>query len=239
MSETAFVAGAAGVIGRRLVPLLIEGGWRVVGTTRSAERAKGLREAGAEAVLVDVYDAAALTAAVVAARPRVVVHQLTDLPRGVDPSRIDEVRARNARMRDEGTRNLVAAAVAAGVERLVAQSIAFAYAPGPQPYDETSPLDVTATGGAGINARGVASLEAQVLAAPLVGIVLRYGRFYGPGTGAEAPPGPGALHVDDAARTARDAMTIGERGVYNIVEADGYASVEKAARGLGWRAGPR
>ncbi len=236
MTETVFLAGAAGVIGQRLVPLLIAAGWRVFGTTRSAERAEALRVAGAEPVLVDVYDASALTAAVVAARPRVVMHQLTDLPRGLEPSHIDEARARNARMREEGTRNLVAAAVEAGAEKLVAQSIAFACAPGPKPYLETSPLDVHATGGAGINARGVASLEAHVLAAPLVGIVLRYGRFYGPGTGVDAPAGPGSLHVDDAAQAALVAMTTGERGIYNIVEDDGFASVEKAARGLGWRA---
>ena len=97
------VAGAAGAIGRQLVPMLIEAGHIVSGTTRSAERATSLREQGAHAVVVDVFDADALRAAVVEARPQVVIHQLTDLAAGFGP---EQLRA-NARLRQVGTRNLM------------------------------------------------------------------------------------------------------------------------------------
>jgi nucleoside-diphosphate-sugar epimerase len=147
-----------------------------------------------------------------------------------------EARIRNARIREVGTRNLVMAAVAAGVKRLVAQSIAFAYAPGPLPYDEESPLNVAAADAAdALTARAVASLEQQVLGAPLVGIVLRYGKFYGPGTGFDVRPGGGLVHVDAAADAARRAVTRGRPGVYNIAESDGTVSSRKAEGELGWR----
>lgn len=146
---------------------------------------------------------------------------------------------RNARIREIGTHNLLVAAIAAGVKRLVAQSIAFAYAPGPLPCDETAPLNVDAPDRAGLTARGVASLEKQVLAAPLEGIILRYGKFYGPGTGFDQPARGGAVHVDAAADAARRAVTRGTRGIYNIAEEDGTVSSRKAVRELGWQAGFR
>ncbi len=230
-----FLAGASGVIGRRLLPLLAADGWVVFGTTRSAANADDLRALGATPVVVDVFDAPALERALADARPQVVVHQLTDLPDGLDPARIAEALPRNARIRDLGTRNLVAAAVAAGARRLVAQSIAFAYAPGEKPYREDAPLNVQAAGTAGITARGVESLERQVLEAPLEAIVLRYGRLYGPGTGVARPPEGGPLHVDAAAHAALLAMTRGSRGVYNVAEEDGTVASEKARAELGWR----
>jgi nucleoside-diphosphate-sugar epimerase len=236
MSDCLFLAGASGAIGRRLAPLLVAEGWRVVGTTRSAEKVGMLRALGVEPVVVDVFDAEALTAAVAAVSPRVVVHQLTDLPPGLDPARMDEARGRNARLRSEGTRNLVAAAVAAGARRMVAQSIAFAYAPGPEPHGEEDPLNVAAEGGAGVTARGVASLEQQVLGSGLEGVVLRYGALYGPGTGFEAAFGKAPLHVDAAARAAQLAVSRGAPGVYNIAEDGGAVSSERAKRELGWRA---
>src|SRR5262245_30613968 len=174
MSKRVFLAGASGAIGRRLCPLLLADGWHVTGTTRSPEKAELLRQVGVEPVIVDVFDAQALHDAVVAAQPAIVVHQLTDLPDNLYPDRMDEASARNAHMREVGTRNLVAAARTAGATRLVAQSIAFAYAPGSTPYSEEAPLNMAATGRAGVSARGVASLEGQVLAAPFDGIVLRY-----------------------------------------------------------------
>jgi nucleoside-diphosphate-sugar epimerase len=234
MAETIFLAGAAGAIGRCLIPLVLARGWRVVGTTRSAHRADALRALGVEPVVVDVYDAAMLEAAVFAARPAVVMHQLTDLTRTPGDS-LEELRARNARLRDEGTRSIVAAAARAGARRLIAQSIAFAYAPGPQPYREDAPLDVAAEGGAGVNARGVESLERQVLAAPIPGLVLRYGRLWGPGTGVDAPPITAPLHVSEAARAACLALERGEAGVYNIAADDGFVDISRAARLLGWR----
>src|SRR5439155_13518484 len=147
-----FLAGATGAIGRRLVPLLLGAGHDVVGTTRSMSKADALRAAGVEPAVLDVFDAAGLARAVSAARPEIVVHQLTDLPPGLDPSRMAEGTLRNARMRREGTENLVAAALQAGVPRLVAQSIAWMYAPGREPHTEEDPLDVHAEGTRAITA---------------------------------------------------------------------------------------
>lgn len=164
----------------------------------------------------------------------------TDLPPALDPSKMAEARVRNARIREVGTRHLVAAAVASGVGRMLAQSIAFAYAPGPMPHREDRPLTVDDPDeGARLSARAVASLERQVLEAPLVGIVLRYGRFYGPGTGFGAPRSGGPVHVDAAADAARRAITRGSAGVYNVAEEDGAVSSLKATSELGWNPGFR
>jgi nucleoside-diphosphate-sugar epimerase len=236
MGGTLFLAGASGVIGRRLAPLLVAEGWRVVGTTRSEDRLAPLRRLGVEAIVADVFDAAALTLAVAEARPEVVVHQLTDLPPGLDPTRMADATARNARLRDEGTRNLIAAALQAGVRRFVAQSVAFAYARGRQPHKEADALAVTEGGRAGVSARGVASLEAQVMSAPFEGVVLRYGRLYGPGTGFDGPAGPAPLHVDAAARAAALAARQGAPGIYNIAEDDGTVDTGKARREWPWSA---
>ena len=104
------VVGATGVIGRRLLPLLVAAGHEVTGTTRSADKQKMLQRLGAKAAVVDAFDAAALTTAVQAFKPDVVIHQLTDLPDTIDPAQMPEVLARNARVRIEGTRNLMDAA---------------------------------------------------------------------------------------------------------------------------------
>ncbi|HEY1590033.1 MAG TPA: NAD(P)H-binding protein, partial [Rhodanobacter sp.] len=114
MVERVFVAGAAGVIGRSLCSLLLADGWQVTGTTRSPERATLLRAMGVEPVVVDVFDAQALRAAVAAARAQIVVHQLTDLPPGLDPVRMPAARLRNAHIRELGTRHLLTAVLAAG-----------------------------------------------------------------------------------------------------------------------------
>ncbi len=118
-----FLAGASGVIGVQLVPLLRDAGHEVVGMTRSPEKAARLRELGAEPVVCDVYDAPALTRAVTTARPEMVMHQLTDLPDTSD--QIPAFAERNGRIRTEGTRNLIGAAQAAGATRFLAQSIAW------------------------------------------------------------------------------------------------------------------
>lgn len=234
-ARTIFLAGAAGAIGRRLCRLLVEAGWRVYGTTRRPERAAALRALGVEPVIVDVLDAQRLTEAVAESQPSILIHQLTDLPPGLDPLRMAEARPRNARLRDIGTRNVVAAAAACGAERLIAQSLAFAYAPGPRPFDESSPLDIAAPDSAGgANARGIANLERQVLEGPCVGVVLRYGRFYGPGTGFDTPPAGAPVHVDAAADAARRAICRGTAGIYNVAEEDGTVSSAKARRELGW-----
>lgn len=226
-----FLAGAAGVIGRRLVPLLVADGHEVVGTTRSADNADWLRGMNVTPAVLDIFDADAVMAALAAARSEIVIHQLTDLPDVFDVARMTELLARNARIRDEGTRNLLAAARAAGVARVIAQSIAFSYAPGPQPYREDAPLNVDDGGNAGISARGVASLEQQVLGGPWCGIVLRYGRLYGPGAPDHAPPP--AIHVDVAAEIARRAVAQGDAGLYNVSDDDGFADSSRAKRTFG------
>jgi nucleoside-diphosphate-sugar epimerase len=232
-----FLAGAAGVIGRRLTPLLVAHGHEVWGATRSPDNGEVLRKLGARPVLVDVFDAEALTAAVVEAQPEIVMHQLTDLSAIHDPARRSAALARNARIRDEGTRNLVAAARKAGARRLIAQSIAWAYAPGPRPYREDHPLDVNAEGDRAVSVRGVASLERQALAAsPMEGVVLRYGRLYGPGSGADTPPSPPSLHVDAAAHAALLAIDGCDPGIFNIADPNDEVSTHKAAAALGWRA---
>ena len=141
---------------------------------------------------------------------------------------------RNARMRREGTRNLVAAALAAGVHRLVAQSIAWMYAPGPEPHGEDDPLDVHAAGTRAVTAEGVATLERLSVGSPSIdGVVLRYGHLYGPGTGADSAEIP-SLHVDAAAEAALLAIEKPRRGIYNIAEPNGYLSIDKARRELGF-----
>ncbi len=234
MKKSIFLAGASGAIGRRLAPLLVADGWRVVGSTRSADKAGLLRELGVEPVVVDVFDAPALRAVVADARPEVVIHQLTDLPHALEASEMAAALVRNARLREEGTRNLVAAAVAAGARRLIAQSISFVYAEGPLPHREEDPLLPDGHPAYGETARAVRSLERQVVEAPPDGVVLRYGLLYGPGTGFDAPIAPGSVHVDAAARAAVLAVTRGDRGIYNVAEPDVSVSSDKATRALGW-----
>ncbi len=191
-----FLAGASGAIGRPLVPLLVAAGHEVAGTTRSDSKARMLRELGAEPVVLDVYDAEALRDAVVAFAPDLVMHQLTDLPD--DPAELRAAAATaNARMRDVGTANLIAATRAAGAERLLAQSIAW-------------------IPGGGAESRQIH--EQQVL--DYGGVVLRYGMFYGPGTYHEdGRPAEGSpwIEVGAAARRTLDYLDA-PSGVVEIVE---------------------
>jgi nucleoside-diphosphate-sugar epimerase len=175
-----FVAGASGVIGLRLVPLLVADGHEVAAMTRTPAKAERLRALGAEPVVCDAFDAVALREAVVAFAPEAVVNELTDLPD--TPAAANDA---NARMRREGTRNLLAAADAAGASHFLAQSVAW-------------PL-------AGEGGAAVEELERLVLAA--CGVVLRYGRLYGPGTYYEDElPEPPRVHVDTAARVTAAAL---------------------------------
>jgi nucleoside-diphosphate-sugar epimerase len=231
-----FLAGAGGAIGRRLVPLLLSAGHAVTGTTRSPGKTAELKACGVEPAVVDVLDAGALRDAVVRARPDVVIHQLTDLPQILDPALLRDALARNSHLRSDGTANLVAAARAAGSRRLIAQSIAFAYAEGAEPHAENDRL-ASAEGGqpGAVTARGVRALEDAVLTAPGIdGIVLRYGRLYGPGAWNAAPSGRAPLHVDAAAHAALLTVAGGAPGIYNIAEDDGAVSIEKARKLLGF-----
>jgi nucleoside-diphosphate-sugar epimerase len=179
-----FIAGASGVIGVRLVPLLAADGHTVAGMTHSPGKAGRLHELGAQPVVCNVFDRDALTRAVAAFGPDVVFHQLTDLPD--DAGDMAKFGERNDRMRTEGTRNLLAAATAARAERVIAQSIS---------WELPSPGRRAAT----------AEHERAVLQAG--GVVVRYGQLYGPGTYYPAdPPEPPRIHVDDAARQTLPAL---------------------------------
>src|SRR5882757_5578679 len=209
-----FLAGAAGAIGRRLTPLPVLMGHQVTGTTRSADKAGQIEAMCGQPVIVDVFDAAALKQAVIAARADVVIHQLNDLPSAPGTPGYEEGQKRNNRLRREGTRNLGDAALAAGVKRLIAQSVAFAYVPGAGPRHETDPLDHAAQGVRALTVAGIAALEQAVLRASIAGIVLRYGYFYGPGTWYEKAERQPAVHIDAAAHATLLALTRGT-GIYN------------------------
>lgn len=191
-----FLAGATGVIGIRLLPLLLAAGHTVAAMTRSEGKRELLASMGAQPVVCDVFDAGALRDAVVAFRPDAVLHQLTDLPDTAD--RIPEFAARNARIRTEGTRNLVAAALAAGARHFLAQSIAWVPSAGAAVLDEH---------------------EGQVL--KIGGVVVRYGQLYGPDTFyEESIPSHPRIHVDAAARETVPLITAAS-GVVLLAEDDG------------------
>jgi len=233
-----FVAGATGAIGRPLVHALVAAGHEVTGMTRSEQRAEALSAAGARPVVCDVFDADGVRAAMAAAVPEMVVHELTSLPRRIDPRDKGTYTSTN-RVRREGTRILIDAARAAGARRFVCQSIAFAYEPeGDMVKDEKAPLMLAAPAPFGEGVRAVRDMERMVLEADdLEGVVLRYGFFYGPGTafardGSMAADvrrrrmpivGAGAgtfsfIHVEDAADATVAALGSGAPGVYNIVD---------------------
>jgi len=234
-----FVAGASGAIGRPLVRQLVAAGHDVTGMTRSEDRAAEIREAGADAVVCDVFDAAALAAAVRRAAPEVVVHELTALPARLDYKAKQDPLAPTNRVRTEGTRNLIAAAKAAGARRLIAESVAFFYRPeGEWVKDEEAPLNLEAPGYFGGAAAALTDLERQVSEAEgIEGVVLRYGWLYGPGTffdrvGSQTDDalkrrlpivgkGDGTfsfVQVEDAAAATVAAVERGAPGTYNVVD---------------------
>lgn len=242
-----FLAGATGAIGRPLTGQLLAAGHEVVAMTRSEQSAAELQQRGAAPVVCDVFDRAALYRCLRDARPDVVIHQLTALPRRLNPRKIDTQLAATNRLRIEGTWNLHEAARAAGVQRFIAQSIAFAYDPaGPQLTSENCPLYKRPPKQFAKVIAAVRRLEETVLGSEdLPGMVLRYGFFYGPGTsyaadGAMAADvrarrvpiiGNGAgvfsfIHVDDAAAATLAAVDHGESGIYNIVDDDPAAVSE-------------
>jgi nucleoside-diphosphate-sugar epimerase len=168
------------------------------------------------------------------ARPQAIIHQLTDLAFAPSTPRYQEALARNARLRIDGTRNLVAAARAAGVTRMIAQSIAFIiYAPGEGARVESDPLSTDAAFAGTI--KGVESLEQGVLSLPQ-GVVLRYGFFYGPGTWSPDEPRKPAIHIDAAAKATVLALDNAKHGIYNVAEDDAGLSSEKAKREFGFDA---
>jgi nucleoside-diphosphate-sugar epimerase len=232
-----FLAGATGVIGRHLLPLLLADGHEVTGMTRSPHKADALRASGADAVVADGLDAKAVTSAVTEARPDAVIHQLTAIPQRLDPRKIVRDFALTDRLRTEGTRNLLAAAQEAGASRFIAQSIAFAYAPGPPGtvHGEEDPLIADPPAQFVHSAKAIAELERLTLVAD--GLVLRYGYFYGPGSAISTAGsiaqevakrrlpivggGGGVwsfIHLHDAAQATLAALTHGAPGAYNVVD---------------------
>ena len=201
------IVGGTGVIGSRLSRLLVSDGHQIWATTRTSARFDAVQAVGAKGVIADALDRASIDAALTEARPDVVVHAFTDL------SSLDW--AANAHLRTEGTRNLVDACLAAGVETMVAQSIGWASVPGDGPADETTPADP-------VDYAPVASLESDVARMPR-GVILRLGVLYGAGTfyasggvaGVDARAGvirpttriTDWLHADDAAEAFRRALT--------------------------------
>jgi 2-alkyl-3-oxoalkanoate reductase len=235
-----FVAGATGAIGRPLVPKLLQAGHEMTGMTRSEESAARLGDAGAQAVVCDVFDEEGVRSAMASAAPEAVVHQLTALPDRLD-FRDDTIYHGTNRLRTEGTRILLDAAGEVGARRFVAQSIAFAYAPeGDRVKEEEAPLLLDAPGLFAEGVKAVAQGEQAVTGAEgLEGLVLRYGFFYGPGTyyardGSSAEDvrrrrmpivggGEGMfsfIHVDDAADATVAAVERGAPGIYNVVDDD-------------------
>ena len=234
-----FVAGGNGALGRPLLPLLVVNGHTVVASTRKAESASAIEAAGAQATLVDVFDADAFTAEVARLRPEVVVHLVTDLAGPGGESLTDEQLARTAHVREVGTQNLIAGAVVAGTRRIVAASICWLYTSGSEPHDEDDSIEPV--GGAPTPVRrGVISLERQVLTDQRFdGLVLRFGRLYGPGTWSESVDTPPTVHVDDAALALASAVERGTPGAYNLAEDGGPVRIDKARRELSWEPQPR
>jgi nucleoside-diphosphate-sugar epimerase len=190
-----YFAGASGVIGGRLVPLLVAAGHTVGAMTRSAEKATRLASVGAEPIVCDVFDRPALTRSVRAFSPDLLLHELTDLPDDLESLPADSLL--NARIRSEGTRNLLDALEGLNSPKVVAQSVAWTMRPGAE-------------------ADAVAELENVVLAAN--GVVLRYGLLYGPGTYFEAaPPADPRVHIDVAVARTLDALGAAP-GIVTIVE---------------------
>lgn len=230
------VAGATGALGRPLVRALVAAGHEVTGTSRSASRAALVDADGGSGVVCDALDRDAVFRTVRAAAPEVVIHQLTALPDSF--AKLRKGSDATNRLRREGTRHLVDAAVESGARRVIAQSIAFLYAPaGPPVLDEQAAVWDAAPEPFGSMLAALAELERTVLAVD--GIVLRYGAIYGPGTW-YAPDGDmtrlvrrrlmpvvgdgggilSFVHVDDAATATVLALDHGGPGIYNVVDDD-------------------
>src|SRR5918994_1343409 len=244
MTMKVFVAGATGAIGKQLVPQLVERGHEVTGTTRSEAKQQLVRELGARPVVADALDPESVAQAVARAEPEVIVHQLTALSGKIglrdmrNPDRFSEP---TNRLRTEGTDHLLAAGRAVGVRRFVAQSNIAIYARvgGPVKVEEDA-LDASPPKQGRANVEAIQHLERAVTgAASTEGVVLRYGGFYGPGTGFSLGPegtmveairkrrfplvGKGGavwsfIHIADAAAATVNAIEGRGRGVYNIVD---------------------
>jgi nucleoside-diphosphate-sugar epimerase len=219
-----FLAGATGAVGRSLIPLLTDHGHTVTGTTRSLQKADSLRALGAEPVVLDGLDRAAVLDAVAAAKPDAIVSQMTALSDLSDLRRFERAFALTNRLRTEGTEHLLDAARATGVERVLVQSYAgwpYARTGGPvktedDPFDPHPPKQMRSTLDA------IRRQEEMVTAAG--GVALRYGGFYGPGTG--MAPGGEQLEMVKA----RKFPLVGDSGgVWSFIQIEDAAAATLAA----------
>lgn len=239
-----FLAGATGAIGIHLVPQLCARGHEVVGMTRSADKRDVLRKLGARPAVADALDPDAVARAVAEAEPEVIVHQLTALAGPMDMRSIDRFFAATNRLRTEATDHLLAAGRAAGVRRFVAQSYTswpFART-GSAVKSETDPLDSDPPKKLRAALEAIRHVEQAVTGIDwAAGVVLRYGAFYGPGTGISADPGAGMsapvrkrqfpvigdgggvwsfVHIADAAAATVPAIEDAPEGIYQVVDDD-------------------
>ncbi|HEY3016318.1 MAG TPA: NAD(P)-dependent oxidoreductase [Nocardioides sp.] len=237
-----FLAGATGALGQRLVPMLVEAGHQVTGSTRTDAKAAALKEAGAEVAVMSPLDEQSVRRAVAASRPDVVIHQLTALSNAaMNLRKFDQEFAETNRLRTTGLDLLVAAAREAGAQRFIAQS--FTGWPnertGGPVKDETDPIDPHPTRPTVQTLAAIRHIDETVpVLDGMAGLVLRYGLFYGHGTGFTdeqvlamvrkrrfpvVGDGSGVasfVHIDDAARATLLAVTEGGPGLYNIVDDD-------------------
>jgi nucleoside-diphosphate-sugar epimerase len=238
-----FVTGATGAVGRYLVPELVAAGHQVTATTRSPGKFAQLREAGAEPAAMDGLDREAVIAAVRAAAPEVIIHQMTALADMRAPRRVDHEFAVTNELRTTGTDNLLAAAAAAGTRRVIAQS--FTGWPnersGGPVKTEDDPLDPRPVASSLRTLAAIRHVEEAVPSGPPEGVVLRYGFFYGPGASdvmldivrkRQMPVIGGGTgvwsftHIADAAAATVAAVTRGAPGVYNIVDSEPAAAAD-------------
>jgi nucleoside-diphosphate-sugar epimerase len=256
-----FVAGATGVIGWRLVPAILGRGHTVVGTTRTPSKQTRLRELGAEPILLDALDEIAVKQAVMDAEPDVVVHQLTALPPSPDPRHFDDEFAATNQLRTQGTAHLLEAARSSGVGRIIVQSYAgwpYARTGGPV-KTESDPLDDSPPAPMQRTLDAIREMEALVSdRTHPEGVVLRYGAFYGPGTGIGhggaiidalrrrrfpiVGSGGGIwsfVHADDAVEATTIAIDSGAPGIYNVVDDDPASVSEWLPHLAGAVAAPR
>jgi 2-alkyl-3-oxoalkanoate reductase len=230
-----FVAGATGAIGRQLVPQLVAAGHQVTATTRSPAKQAGLSATGADPIVLDGLDGAAVGAAVATAEPDVIVHEMTAIPADINFRRFEQTFGPTNKLRTTGVDHLLAAAVAQGVTRFVVQSFAgWPYAlSGSAVKSEDDPLTDSPPAAMRSSLDAIRHLERAVTSAPLAGLVLRYGGLYGPGSSDALVPmlrrrqvpviGDGGgiwsfLHVTDAAGATVAAVQGGAPGIYNVVD---------------------
>ena len=218
VADTIFLAGATGVVGEPLSKALVEAGHTVYGTSRNAERAKALENYGVKPVVLDVFDAKAVEKAVMEIKPDVVINQVSSLPKGLKETEMAEGLKRDAKVRVEGTKNLIAAAEKAGVKKFISQSFLY-YAPTEKKITETDVLVGEDDPTYGLSVKALKEVEVRTLAGKFTPVVLRFGWLYGGKSGFDTPiEGYPSVNVDVAADAVVKAVKADLNGLYNIAE---------------------